>query len=169
MARNTSNHPAAEKHMSRGRADFDVEAHYVSIATVLRCKILVGPSWNFNAIPAIRHIVWERAVPHHGRYTTTVVGTHSVPDWCEALDRLLAVGQLSMGALADAQNRCARAAILDQELAGIDVITGGKMHRRTHNRHSPPNAMFNYFWQKIPGVAFGRLQARSAAKCLLGG
>ena len=24
------------------------------------------------------------------------------------------------------------------------------MHRRTHNRHSPPNAMLNHFWQKIP-------------------
>ena len=24
------------------------------------------------------------------------------------------------------------------------------MHRRTHNRHSPPNAMLNYFWQKLP-------------------
>ena len=23
------------------------------------------------------------------------------------------------------------------------------MHRRTHNRHSPPNAMLNLFWQKI--------------------
>jgi 5-methyltetrahydropteroyltriglutamate--homocysteine methyltransferase len=35
-------------------------------------------------------------------------------------------------------------------LAGIDVITGGEMHRRTHNRHAPPNAMLNHFWQKIP-------------------
>ena len=43
-----------------------------------------------------------------------------------------------------------QAAILDQELAGIDVVTGGEVHRRTHNRHSPPNAMLNYFWQKIP-------------------
>jgi 5-methyltetrahydropteroyltriglutamate--homocysteine methyltransferase len=43
------------------------------------------------------------------------------------------------------------ACLLDQELAGIDVVTGGEMHRRTHNRHSPPNAMLNYFWQKIPG------------------
>jgi 5-methyltetrahydropteroyltriglutamate--homocysteine methyltransferase len=42
------------------------------------------------------------------------------------------------------------AAILDQEIAGIDVITGGEMHRRTHNRPSPPNAMLNYFWQKLP-------------------
>jgi 5-methyltetrahydropteroyltriglutamate--homocysteine methyltransferase len=84
------------------------------------------------------------------RYATTVVGAHSVPDWYEALDRLVAVGQLSMAAMADAQFRATQAAVLDQELAGIDVITGGEMHRRTHNRHSPPNAMLNYFWQKMP-------------------
>ena len=52
--------------------------------------------------------------------------------------------------MADAQFRAGEAAIHDQELANIDVITGGEMHRRTHNRHSPPNAMLNYFWQKIP-------------------
>ena len=79
-----------------------------------------------------------------------MVGAHSVPDWYEALDRLLAVGQLTMRSLADAQHRCMQAAVLDQELAGINVITGGEMHRRTHNRHSPPNAMLNHFWQKIP-------------------
>jgi 5-methyltetrahydropteroyltriglutamate--homocysteine methyltransferase len=83
-------------------------------------------------------------------YSTTVIGAHSVPDWFEALDRLVAVGQLSMGSMADAQLRASQAAVLDQELAGIDVITGGEMHRRTHNRHSPPNAMLNHFWQKIP-------------------
>ena len=86
----------------------------------------------------------------YSKFTTTVVGAHSVPDWFESLDRLLAVGQLSMASMADAQFRATQAAILDQELAGIDVITGGEMHRRTHNRHSPPNAMLNYFWQKIP-------------------
>jgi 5-methyltetrahydropteroyltriglutamate--homocysteine methyltransferase len=84
------------------------------------------------------------------RYATTVIGAYSVPDWYEALDRLVAVGQLSMGAMADAQYRAGEAAVHDQELADIDVITGGEMHRRTHNRHSPPNAMLNYFWQKIP-------------------
>jgi 5-methyltetrahydropteroyltriglutamate--homocysteine methyltransferase len=84
------------------------------------------------------------------KYTTTVIGAHSVPDWYEALDRLVSVGQLSMAAMADAQYRAGQAAILDQELTGIDVVTGGEMHRRTHNRHSPPNAMLNYFWQKIP-------------------
>ena len=84
------------------------------------------------------------------KYATTVIGAYSVPDWYEALDRLVAVGQLSMGAMADAQFRAGEAAILDQEHARIDVITGGEYDRRTHNRHSPPNAMLNYFWQKIP-------------------
>ena len=84
------------------------------------------------------------------KYATTVIGAHSVPDWYEALDRLVAVGQLSMTSMADAQYRASQAAILDQEIAGIDVVTGGEMHRRTHNRHAPPNAMLNYFWQKIP-------------------
>ena len=88
-------------------------------------------------------------------YATTVIGAHSVPDWYESLDRLVAIGQLSMAALADAQYRCSEAAILEQELAGIDVITGGEMHRRTHNRHSPPNAMLNFFWQMIPAFQGG--------------
>ena len=86
----------------------------------------------------------------YSKYATTVIGAHSVPDWFEPLDRLLAVGQLSMGAMADAQFRATEAAVLDQEITGIDVITGGELHRRTHNRHSPPNAMLNHFWQKIP-------------------
>src|SRR6202034_3566697 len=84
------------------------------------------------------------------KYTTTVIGAYSVPDWYEALDQLVAVGQLSMGSMADAQFRASQAAILEQENAGIDVITGGEMHRRRHNRHSPPNAMLNHFWAMIP-------------------
>src|ERR1700712_3296010 len=89
-------------------------------------------------------------MPHYPKYTTTVVGAHSVPRWYEAMDRLVASGQLASGDFTDAQLRATQAAILEQELAGIDVITGGEMHRRTHNRHSPPNAMLNFFWQKIP-------------------
>jgi 5-methyltetrahydropteroyltriglutamate--homocysteine methyltransferase len=89
-------------------------------------------------------------MPYYARYTTTVVGAHSVPRWYEALDRLVTLGQLAPGDFADAQFRAGQAAILEQEHAGIDVVTGGEMHRRTHNRHSPPNAMLNYFWQRIP-------------------
>jgi 5-methyltetrahydropteroyltriglutamate--homocysteine methyltransferase len=89
-------------------------------------------------------------MPHYEKYTTTVIGAHSVRRWYEAMDRLVAAGHLAAGDFADAQLRASQAAILEQEIAGIDVITGGEMHRRTHNRHSPPNAMLNHFWQKIP-------------------
>ena len=89
-------------------------------------------------------------MPRYPKYTTTVIGAHSVPRWYETLDRLVTLGQLQPADLADAQFRAMQAAILEQEIAGIDVITGGEMHRRTHNRHSPPNAMLNHFWQKIP-------------------
>jgi 5-methyltetrahydropteroyltriglutamate--homocysteine methyltransferase len=89
-------------------------------------------------------------MPRYESYTTTVIGAHSVPRWYEALDRLVTLGQLAPGDFEDAQFRASQAAIIEQEAAGIDIITGGEMHRRRHNRHSPPNAMLNQFWQKIP-------------------
>jgi 5-methyltetrahydropteroyltriglutamate--homocysteine methyltransferase len=89
-------------------------------------------------------------MPHYPKYTTTVIGAYSVPRWYEPLDRLVTMGQLLPEDMADAQHRVMQAAVADQEGAGIDVITGGETHRRTHNRHAPPNAMLNYFWQKIP-------------------
>src|SRR5262245_19984904 len=89
-------------------------------------------------------------MPRYPKYTTTVVGAHSVPRWFETLDHLVALGQLQPADLGDAQFRAMQAAILEQETAGIDVITHGEMHRRTHNRNSPANAMLNHFWQKIP-------------------
>jgi 5-methyltetrahydropteroyltriglutamate--homocysteine methyltransferase len=96
--------------------------------------------------------LWLEAItmPRYSPYATTVVGAYSVPRWYEALDRLVTMGQLSSGDFIDAQFRASQAAILEQEVAGVDVITGGEMHRRTHNRHAPPNAMLNHFWDRIP-------------------
>jgi 5-methyltetrahydropteroyltriglutamate--homocysteine methyltransferase len=88
-----------------------------------------------------------------------VVGAYSVPRWYKSFDRLVGLGQLSPQDFADVQLRASQAAVVDQEMAGIDVITGGEMHRRTHNRHAPPNAMLNHFWQKIPSFA-GATRAR---------
>ncbi|MFZ3234463.1 MAG: hypothetical protein WA417_23435 [Stellaceae bacterium] len=89
-------------------------------------------------------------MPLYPKYTTTVIGAYSVPRWYEPLDRLVTMGQMLPADMSDVQFRVMQAAILDQETAGIDVVTGGEAHRRTHNRHSPPNAMLNHFWQKIP-------------------
>lgn len=86
-------------------------------------------------------------------YTTTVVGAYSLPSWYETLERQMQAGNLSLQDMADAQWRTSEAALLDQEVAGIDIVNGGEMHRRRNNRHAPPNAMLNFFWQKIPGFA----------------
>ena len=90
---------------------------------------------------------------NYPKYTTTVVGSYSVPRWYEALEKQVEAGTLTQADMADAQYRASQAAILDQETAGIDIITGGEMHRRTNNRHAPPNAMLNFFWEKIPGFS----------------
>jgi 5-methyltetrahydropteroyltriglutamate--homocysteine methyltransferase len=87
------------------------------------------------------------------KYTTTVVGSYSVPRWYETLERQVETGALSRTDMRDAQHRATEAAILDQEIAGIDIITGGEMHRRTNNRHAPPNAMLNFFWEKMPAFS----------------
>ncbi len=101
-------------------------------------------------------------MPLYPKFTTTVVGTACRAGY-EALDRLVTLGQLSPGNMADAQFRTSQAAILEQEAAGTEVITGGEAHRRTHNRHAPANAMLNYFWQKIPAFGLERSRDRSAA------
>ena len=85
------------------------------------------------------------------KYATTVIGAHSVPDWYEALDRLVAVGPALDGGRWPTRNTArARPRCSTRNWPASTSITGGEMHRRTHNRHSPPNAMLNYFWQKIP-------------------
>ena len=54
------------------------------------------------------------------KYATTVIGAHSVPDWYEALDRLVAVGQLSMASMADAQFRSRPDDILQLQTRNAD-------------------------------------------------
>lgn len=89
----------------------------------------------------------------YSKYTTTVVGSYSVPGWYESLEKQVEAGALPEAEMKDAQYRATQAAIMDQENAGIDIITGGEMHRRTNNRHAPPNAMLNFFWGKMPGFS----------------
>jgi 5-methyltetrahydropteroyltriglutamate--homocysteine methyltransferase len=92
-------------------------------------------------------------VARYPKYTTTVVGSYSVPRWYEVIEEQVEAGSVPPDEMENAQFRATQGAILDQEVAGIDLITGGEMHRRTNNRHAPPNAMLNYFWQRLPGFS----------------
>src|SRR2546421_10854744 len=92
-------------------------------------------------------------MPKLPAYTTTVVGAYSVPRWYEALEQQVEAGLLTREEMADAQWRAAQAALVDQEVAGIDIPNGGGMHPRGDNPHAPPNALLNHLLAGIPGVA----------------
>ena len=69
-----------------------------------------------------------RFMARYPKYTTTVIGAHSVPHWYEALDRLVAVGQLS--------RRHRRCPIPRQPGGGPRPGTG--RHRCHHRRRDAP-------------------------------
>ncbi|MBV9690124.1 MAG: hypothetical protein JO202_10505 [Ktedonobacteraceae bacterium] len=85
--------------------------------------------------------------------TATVVGSYTVPDWYPALRAAVLAGTLPSQAFHDAKAIAARAAIKDQEMAGVDIISDGELFRRDDNYFGPPNAMINYFAAKIPGFS----------------
>ncbi len=91
---------------------------------------------------------------------TTVVGSYTVPDWYPVLQQAVVDGALPAAAFADAKAIAAQAAIKDQELARVDIVTDGELFRRDDNRFGPPNAMINYFANKIPGFS-GELRDKS--------
>lgn len=93
-----------------------------------------------------------------GTLQTTVIGSYTVPDWYPALGNAVVDGSLAPGAFAEAKAWAARAAVADQERAGIDVVSDGELFRRDDNRFGPPNAMINHFAGKIPG--FGGLREK---------
>ena len=84
---------------------------------------------------------------------TTVIGSYTVPDWYAELAQAVAEGRLAPEEFAAAKAWAARAAVKDQEAAGIDVVSDGELFRRDDNRFGPPNAMINHFARKIPGFS----------------
>src|SRR5512144_450296 len=94
------------------------------------------------------------------KFSTTVIGSYTVPDWYPALQEAVAAGRLPIGAFRDAKAAAARAAVKDQERAGVDIVSDGELFRRDDNRFGPPNAMINHFAAKIPGFS-GELRPRT--------
>jgi len=73
---------------------------------------------------------------------TTVIGSYSFPAWLESVRGLARQGALAADDLAEAHDNAVRSAVLDQEVAGVDVVTDGELRRET---------MVNFFSMRIGG------------------
>ncbi|MFC6084105.1 uroporphyrinogen decarboxylase/cobalamine-independent methonine synthase family protein [Sphaerisporangium aureirubrum] len=78
---------------------------------------------------------------------TTVVGSHPVPEWMERLKTDYYRGRMSHAHLLDLHETAIKAALRDQELAGIDIVSDGELRRDNDIDH---------FLGRMPGVDIPR-------------
>lgn len=76
---------------------------------------------------------------------TSVIGSYSFPQWLEHVRQLGAKRILAADQVHEAHNNAVKAAIKDQELAGVDIITDGEIRRET---------MVYFFSKRIHGFDF---------------
>ena len=74
---------------------------------------------------------------------TTVVGSYSMPGWLERLKTEYFLRRISRHDLDEIHDTAVKAAIKDQEMAGIDILTDGELRR---------DNMIDYFALRLPGV-----------------
>jgi 5-methyltetrahydropteroyltriglutamate--homocysteine methyltransferase len=80
---------------------------------------------------------WRLTLP------TTVVGSYSVPEWLERLKTEYYQRRISAAHLAEIHEVAIKAAIKDQERAGIDIVSDGELRRDND---------IDYFLARISGV-----------------
>ena len=80
---------------------------------------------------------WHRYLP------TTVVGSYSVPEWLERLKTEYYQRRIGAQHLTEIHEVAIKAAIKDQEQAGIDIVSDGELRRDND---------IDYFLARIPGV-----------------
>jgi 5-methyltetrahydropteroyltriglutamate--homocysteine methyltransferase len=74
---------------------------------------------------------------------TTVVGSYSMPGWLERLKTEYFARRISRQELDEIHDAAVKAAIKDQEVCGLDVVTDGELRR---------DNMIDYFAERLPGV-----------------
>lgn len=74
---------------------------------------------------------------------TAVVGSYSMPSWLERLKTEYFLRRISRHELDEIHDTAVKAAIKDQEIAGVDIITDGELRR---------DNMIDYFAERLPGV-----------------
>jgi 5-methyltetrahydropteroyltriglutamate--homocysteine methyltransferase len=60
---------------------------------------------------------------------TTVVGSYSVPEWLERLKTDYYQRRISAAHLNEIHEVAIKAALMDQELAGLDIVSDGELRR----------------------------------------
>ncbi|HEY6491740.1 MAG TPA: hypothetical protein VIZ43_00580 [Trebonia sp.] len=75
--------------------------------------------------------------------STTVVGSYSVPEWLERLKTEYYQRRISAAHLAEIHEVAIKAAVKDQERAGIDIVSDGELRRDND---------IDYLLARIPGV-----------------
>ncbi len=78
---------------------------------------------------------------------TTVVGSYSMPSWLERLKTEYLLRRITRHDLTAIHDTVTKAAIKDQEIAGIDIVTDGELRR---------DNMIDYFAELLPGVDIDR-------------
>jgi 5-methyltetrahydropteroyltriglutamate--homocysteine methyltransferase len=78
---------------------------------------------------------------------TTVVGSYSVPEWLEQLKTEYYQRRISAAHLTEIHEVAIKAAVKDQERAGIDIVSDGELRRDND---------IDYFLARIPGVHIAR-------------
>lgn len=74
---------------------------------------------------------------------TTVVGSYSVPEWLERLKTEYYQRRISAAHLQEIHDVAIKAAVKDQERAGIDIVSDGELRRDND---------IDYFLARVPGV-----------------
>src|SRR5678810_166987 len=78
---------------------------------------------------------------------TGVVGSYSMPGWLERLKTEYIMRRISRQELDEIHDTAVKAAIKDQEVAGVDILTDGELRR---------DNMIDYFAERLPGVQIDR-------------
>jgi 5-methyltetrahydropteroyltriglutamate--homocysteine methyltransferase len=79
---------------------------------------------------------------------TTVVGSYSVPEWLERAKSDFHEGRISRTSLNEIYDTAIKAALKDQERAGVDIVSDGELRRDND---------IDYFLERMPGIELPKL------------
>jgi len=82
---------------------------------------------------------------------TSVVGSYSIPGWLERVKSDFLQRRMSRHDLDEIHDVAVKAAIKDQEVAGVDIVSDGELRR---------DNMIDYFAMRLPGVQIDHASKR---------